>query len=65
MDWQPIETAPSGQRVFLWDESCGLATCGRVYFDRNGGYEVCTNETFAFAATHWALIVGPRTRSIG
>lgn len=60
INWEDIDTAPNGQRVLLWDKWDGLATCGRVCFDANGGYEVTTDIDAAFRASHWALIVGPK-----
>lgn len=59
IDWQPIQFAPDGQRVLLWDKRTGQFAGGRILQVGSGGYEVEHDLDKPLSPTHFAYVNGP------
>lgn len=64
-DWQPIETAPKGVRVLIWDGAPYFASwsdeCEHGQFNTAPGWQIfeCEDGFYSCAAdapTHWAPV---------
>lgn len=56
LEWRPVDTAPLGQDVLMWNAKNGTWGRGRILDEGQGGYVVTGDVP---GATHYALVEGP------
>jgi len=58
-DWQPIQTAPKGPEILVWDgKDIWLVETEFGMYPKHNGC-VCCSSSVHYEATHWMLLPEP------